>query len=141
MESLSALDRALFLLINKEWASSWADSFFPAITDLHKSPWFALPFCAGLLALLIYRYQVKNGSILFGAFAIVFCFLFLSCARLINPLFERFRPPQAGLDLVLRCPEYGGASFPSTHASNMFCACVFLAIFFPKARWFLIAAA
>lgn len=135
------LDRSLFLMINKEWASTWADAVFPHVTDLHKVPWLALPFCAGLLALFIYMFRAKLGLILFASFGFAVGFSDAITARLVKPLVGRIRPPEAGLDLVLRCPQYGGASFPSNHASNMFCACVFLSVFFPKARWPLLAIA
>ncbi len=141
MEPLISLDRALFLKMNNEWTGSWADSFFPGITDLHKSLWFALPFCAGLLALFIYGYSFKKGVMAFFAFLLTVGVSDAFGSRLVKPLFMRDRPPLTGLDLVLRCPHYGGTSFPSNHASNMFCACVFLSILFPKARWFLILVA
>lgn len=141
MESVLSLDRTLFLLINKEWASSWADVVFPNITDLHKTAWFWIPFCAGLLALFLSVFKKKQGLILFAAFAVTVGISDAFSSKLVKPLFERLRPTEAGLDMVLRCPHYGGASFPSTHASNMFCAALFLSFFFPKARWPLIGLA
>lgn len=135
MESFIALDRALFMKVNHDWVAAWADWFFPHITDLHKSPWFSIPFCAGLLALFIYGYGRRIGLWVFGSFALSLGLSDLIGSRLVKPMFQRLRPPEAGLDLILRCPEYGGSSFPSNHATNMFCAFAFLSFLFPRMSW------
>lgn len=141
MEELISLDHALFFKVNQEWTSSWADAFFPNITDLHKTPLFALPFLAGLLALFVYAFRWKKGSILFGLYALVVGLNDMFVSQVLKASFERPRPPHTNLEVIVRCPEHGGASFPSNHASNMFCACVFLGFFFPRARWYLIGLA
>ena len=49
--------------------------------------------------------------------------------------FERSRPFNAGIDLIQRSGA-GGFSFPSNHSVNIFCAAFFLAVFFPRSRWY-----
>jgi undecaprenyl-diphosphatase len=56
------------------------------------------------------------------------------CGKLIKPIFQRERPPVAGLDVILRSPHYGGYSFPSNHAANMFCLLGFVGYYFPRMR-------
>lgn len=132
MDTLLALDHSLFLLINRDWTSSWADVFFPAITDLHRIPWIAIPAIAGLLAFMIHRFGKKAGLLLFSWFVVTVGISDLFGARVVKPFFGRLRPDDAGVEAILRAAHHGGASFVSNHASNAFCATVFLSILFPR---------
>ena len=60
------------------------------------------------------------------------------CGKVLKFYFERARPPVAGLEAIMRAPHYGGYSFPSNHAANMFCFAVFVSFYFPKLRWVLL---
>lgn len=136
MNSLQDLDKWLLLKINLDWAHPWLDLFFTSITDYHKTQSFYYVFLPGFLFLLVYLKRKSS--------ALILLFLFLSLGtsdyfggKILKPYFERFRPPVAGIDVVLRAPHFGGYSFPSNHAINIFCAATFLGFCFPRAKYFL----
>lgn len=141
MEYLLDFDRFLFHKINQEWTSSWADAFFPTITDLNRVPWVMVPLFIGLLVLMIYSFR-ERGRALFVIFLFSLGVTDVLGGQLIKPLFARSRPEQSGLDVVVRGIHHSSYGFTSNHAANIFCAVVFLSFFFPKARWplFLLAA-
>lgn len=140
MESLIAFDRFLFLKINHDWTHPWLDVFFPAITDLHKNPWLFIPVILGILGYFYFRFT-KLGLVSFLVLTTTLAISDFVGAKVVKPYFGRARPPEAGLDVVLRSPHYGGLSFTSNHAANIFCAAVFLSILFPKGRWLFIGIA
>lgn len=127
------LDRSLFILINSKWTAPWADQFFPFITDLHKSPLFAFIVVPLLIALFIWRRGTKKGLI-------IFTFLILSVAAsdgfgnwALKKTVQRLRPGDtAGLEVTART-AYGGFSFVSNHATNMFCFASYTSAIFPPA--------
>lgn len=57
-------------------------------------------------------------------------------SQLIKKLVQRPRPFDSLPEAIQRCPA-GGYSFVSNHAMNIFTICTFLALVFPRARWFL----
>ena len=120
MNSLILLDHQLFEKINRVWTSDWADVFFPAITDVNKSPWF-IALAVVVLGLWIWRKGMPAAK-----WTVV---LVLSLAmsdlvayRLVKPLVHRERPPQAGVPIIVRGYKHTGNSFPSNHATNIFAA-------------------
>jgi undecaprenyl-diphosphatase len=133
MQELLNLDHSLFHLINGNWTHPALDWFFSNWTDLHKTSFFLFVVVPVLLA-AIYRFRKWEGL------------LFLLCALLatgisdwlfgkwMKPFFGRLRPPVAGLETILRAPHYGGYSFPSNHAANMFCLAAFAGFYFPRLR-------
>lgn len=134
MNYLIELDKDLLLMINKSWTNGFFDTFFPLITDLHHTSTFKFIFVpAFILFLLVYR---KFSGIIFvlGLIAALGINDFLG-GKIIKPFFERPRPPVAGIEVILRAPHFGGFSFTSNHASNMFCAAVFITAFYPRLRW------
>ncbi len=141
MDFLYELDKSLLLKINREWTAPWADAFFPAITDLHKSPWFFVCLVPLILGLFIWKYK-KSGVALF-----VVLLLALGSSDLIgNQLFKktvaRARPGDTTLStvLIIRSP-YGGYSFTSNHAANMFCLAKYMSEFIPQATLIVYSAA
>lgn len=134
MENLLDFDRFLFHKINQEWTSSWADAFFPTITDLNRVPWVMVPLFVGLLVLMVYSFR-ERGRALFVIFLISLGVTDVLGGQLIKPLFARARPEQSGLDVLVRGIHHSSYGFTSNHAANIFCATVFLSFFFPRARW------
>ena len=58
-----SLDKQLFVLINSRWTATWADHFFPFITDLHKTSVFKLLVVPVILALFVWRRGTKKGVV------------------------------------------------------------------------------
>jgi undecaprenyl-diphosphatase len=132
-ETLISYDYSLFQMINSEWTSDWANHFFPFITDLHKTVyfnWFVIPLVLGLY---IWRRGLKKGLVLF-----LFCLLSVGLSDgignyALKKQIQRLRPGDTiGLEVQVRAP-YGGYSFVSNHASNMFAFASFNAFIFPPA--------
>lgn len=131
---LFSFDQKVLLWINKDLSNPFFDWLFPAITDLHKTFGFKFLFLPVFVLLILFRFR-KVGFIF-----LIFLLLALSTTdfiggQVIKPFFERLRPPAAGIDVILRAPHYGGFSFISNHASNIFCAAIFISSFFKKWRW------
>ncbi len=130
---LLGLDATLFLSVNRDWASSLTDIFFPFLTDLHKRPVFLAIALPGLMAIFyFYRRATCGLTFFFLIFATAFSDFFGS--QFIKKLVQRPRPFDTIPETIQRCPA-GGFSFISNHAMNIFTFCTFLALVFPKARW------
>ncbi|GIL17513.1 MAG: phosphatase PAP2 family protein [Oligoflexia bacterium] len=138
MNYLIDLDKELLLLINKSWTNGFFDLFFPLITDLHHTNAFKYIFVPGLILFFVV-YRKWNGAIFLGGLVSSLALNDFIGGKLIKPFFERPRPPVAGIEVILRAPHFGGFSFTSNHASNMFCAAVFVTAFFPRMRWIMFA--
>ena len=140
LEYLVNLDKHLFILINSHWTAPWADSFFPFITDLHKTIQFKVIMIPLLLALFIWRRGLKKGIMifLFAVAALGISDGFSNYA--IKKTVQRPRPadtmmdPQFQSQVQVRAP-FGGYSFVSNHAVNIFCIVTFLSIIFPVSRF------
>jgi undecaprenyl-diphosphatase len=126
-------DQALLLLLNKSWTHPFLDLLFPAITDLHKNEYFKLIFLPALLVFFLWKTKRQGLIFLFFGIAVVGTNDFI-CGKIIKPLAGRLRPTEIGIDVILRSPAYGGLSFPSNHAANMFCFAAFAGVFYPKMR-------
>ncbi len=123
------LDRALLYLINTLGSTQWLDIFFPTITDLHKSPYFAMIVIPLFLGLFIAKYRRHGVWIFFG---LILC-LGLSdfTGNQIKKSVQRSRPGDtAGVQVIVRAP-YGGFSFVSNHATNMFALATYATYFVP----------
>lgn len=127
------LDKKLFVLINSKWTAPWADQFFPAITDLHKTFYFKAIVVPLIILLFMWRRGIKNGLIIF-----LFCISAVLAADGIGnygfkKTVQRPRPGDTvGLHVQARS-GYGGYSFVSNHAVNMFTFASFIAVVFPAA--------
>lgn len=125
------LDKRLFILINSQWTAPWADTFFPNITDLYKAPSFKFIVLPLMIGLFTWRRGLKKGLTIF-----LFCLLSVLISDGIgNYAFkkqvQRPRPAQTeGLAVQVRAP-FGGYSFVSNHATNMFSFAAFTAAIFP----------
>jgi len=133
IETLVAWDHTVFHYINTVWTHPALDWFFSNWTDLHKTPVFRFGILPVILLIVFWRYRWKGlAAIPFVAIAVGFNDGF--CGKILKAYFERARPPLVGIEAIVRAPHYGGYSFPSNHASNMFCLAVFVGIYFPRAR-------
>lgn len=130
------MDLSLFFWINSSLSNLYFDAFFPFITDLHKNIYFKSVVIPLLLVLLFQKYS-KKGFLIF-----LFCAVNLSTIDLVgNHAFkqtiQRLRPgDNPSVEAVLRAP-YGGYSFISNHAANIFGFALFMGYFLRKFRYLL----
>ncbi len=138
MQQLLNFDHWLFSLINQSWTHPALDFFFVNWTDFHKTPYFLFAVLPLTLVLSIWACR-WNGFlfVVFTAAVIGLCDGFFG--KIVKPLVGRLRPPLAGLqiEVIVRAPHFGGSSFPSIHAANMFCLATFVSFYFPRLRWVL----
>ena len=134
LDRLENIDRATLIIINRDLSSSAFDLFFPWMTDLHKNIFFSGIFIPLVILLTIYVHKKRGALLVLGLVVTIAIDDFIG-GKVIKPLFARPRPTLAGLDLILRAPEYGGYSFTSNHSANMFCLATFVAFFFPKSSY------
>ena len=123
-------DHTLLYFINTFGSNQWLDIFFPAITDLHKSPYFAFIVVPFFLCLFIWKYRKYGLWIFLG---LIFC-LGLSdfLGGQIKKNVQRSRPGDTfGVEVIIRAP-YGGYSFVSNHATNMFSLATYSSFFIPQ---------
>lgn len=125
LEFFQSWDTTILLWINRTATHPALDFLLPAITDLHKSEWLVVPL---LLYFALRQWWDKQwtGIYLLLAFAAAMGIIDALGGQVIKPFFERARPDVAGIDVILRSPHFGGYSFVSNHALNMFCAAGFL---------------
>ncbi len=133
LDYIISLDKSLFVLINSHWTAAWADSFFPFITDLHKTSFFKSVLVPLILMIFMWRRGVKKGLIIF-----FFCLLSVGASDgfgnwALKKNVQRPRPGDTqNLEVRVLSP-YGGYSFVSNHATNMFSFASFTAVIFPPA--------
>lgn len=129
------LDQQIFLFVNRTTANPLFDVFFPWWTDFQKSSWFLFLVLPTILLWLFTKTRMKGVLVLVSAVVVASFADFLS-GDLVKPVFERARPFRSDIaDLViLRGPEQGGFSFPSSHAVDAFALAMFIGAFYPKAR-------
>lgn len=136
MNWILELDLSLFYWINTTLSNSVFDAFFPFITDLHKNFYFASTVYPVILFLLYRKYAMK------GFLVFIFCALSLSTIDVIGNYgfkknIQRLRPgDNSSIQSIVRSP-YGGFSFVSNHAANIFGFALFLGFFLSYLRPFL----
>ncbi len=129
IDFLTAFDHELLFLINKSWTHPWLDAFFPWITDLHKNHTTILLALITLSLCALLYYKKSKSWIYFIGVVISMAITDFTGGKIIKPYFERLRPPEMNLDVIMRAPQYGGYSFISNHSANMFCLAVFIFMF------------
>lgn len=133
IEYLSNLDTQLLLFINRDLQNSLFDLIFPFVTDLHKNR--VLQIALTLVWLISLKWSRRAFFMGCGLFIALAVSDFLGSQ--IKDFFIRPRPDIAGVPVTLRSPHFGGGSFPSNHALNMFCLYHYISYFYPKARIYL----
>jgi undecaprenyl-diphosphatase len=127
------IDKQLFILINSSWSTGWGDLFFPLITDVHKTMAFKLLVVPALLSSFVWSRGLKKGLMIFA-----FCAVSIMVSDgvgnfMFKKTIQRPRPAQTeGLQVQVRSP-FGGYSFVSNHATNMFNFAAFTSAIFPVA--------
>jgi undecaprenyl-diphosphatase len=130
LNTILAIDTFLLMKINQAWTGEWADQFFPAVTDLHKSKYF-FSIAVPLIFLLFYRKYAKKAFVLFFSLLICLGFNDFLSTHTTKNVFERARPAKSSkVTFVVqeRSPS-SGFSFVSNHSSNMFCFALFCSYF------------
>lgn len=128
-------------------------SFFRSFTDLGKSGWILIPTGAVAIALYAYRrreYRLRLAAAAGLAMQIV-AFVFVAvggtslASSLIKNILGRARPKffetMGPIEFQPFAFDYDFASFPSGHATTICALGATLAILWPRARFFLMAAA
>lgn len=133
LDYIIGLDKSLFILVNSQWTAAWADQFFPFITDLHKTPFFKNVLVPLILLIFIWRRGLKKGLLIF-----LFCLMSIGASDgfgnwALKKTVQRPRPPHTeGLQVQVRAP-FGGFSFVSNHATNMYTFASYTSAIFPPA--------
>lgn len=133
MDFLYELDKGLLLTINRHWAHPWLDAFFPAITDLHKSPSFFWIVAPLVLSALTWKYR-KPGFMIFFVLLLALGTADLVGNHAFKKTVARVRPGDSLKEMVIVRSPYGGYSFTSNHAANMFCFAKYVSEFLPQSR-------
>lgn len=133
---LLGIDIELFRLINAVFINGVFDVILSAVTSSRN--WMPI-FIVGLVSLLW-----KGGTK--GRTCVLLLLVSVSItdpvnSRILKPLVDRQRPSHALVGARVLVPDNGGASFPSTHAANMFAAAYILSFFYSQRRilWIAIA--
>lgn len=133
MNWIITVDQSLFLWINTGMTNALFDVFFPFITDLNKSRYFAFVVIP-LFCMLLFRKYSKRGFLIF-----LFCLLSLGTIDLVGnhvfkKSFERMRPFENSAHVTIQRSPAAGFSFVSNHSANMFGFAMFMGFFLPALR-------
>lgn len=133
-------DENVLLWVNQNLGSPWGDWFFPLITDLHKTWGFQFVFAPVLISLAIYRWR-RWGLLLVATIIVALATTDFIGGKILKPAFDRPRPNEAGIEVQLKAPHFGGKSFPSNHAANMFLLATIFTLVFRRGGWAFFATA
>lgn len=136
MEYLYGLDVGLFHWLNAVLIHPFADIVMAAVTSSRN--WMPV-FVLGLV-FLSWKGGAKGRLCVF-ALVVTVCVSDPVNSRIIKPAFSRVRPSHALIDARVIVPDNGGASFPSSHAANMFAAAFLLSRFYARRTllWYAVA--
>jgi membrane-associated phospholipid phosphatase len=130
LDSLIALDTALFRFVNITLANPVFDAVMPFVTN--GEHWV---IAAVLMAAVLLHAERGRGVWIAVGVAVVFAACDQTSAHLLKPIVARLRPCHVveGANLLVGCSN--AYSFPSAHAANSMGMAVFLTYVFPKWRW------
>jgi len=143
LELIKTFDTTLFYKINQDWKNGVFDLCMPVISDIN---YILIPI-AFFWLLLILKKNVKTRTIALVIFAVIATSDIVS-ARVVKPFFQRPRPYNVmpGVNYYKQAWRVTPAkvaatnstnySMPSSHATNIFAAAVYLSWFFPGFAWF-----
>jgi undecaprenyl-diphosphatase len=123
-------DHFVFAKINQDWVSSYANKYFPIITDFQKSPYFLYMLLPIFIVLVLANMRMKGLKFLLTLAIAVAC-SDLVTFRVVKQFVARPRPAHAGMKVILRVPDSASPSFPSSHAANIFAAAGIISFVFP----------
>lgn len=131
LELLQKADEAILLWVHQGWRTPWGDRFFPWITE---SDHFVIPLAIAWLALLVFG--GRHGRVLGLVLALTLLATDQISSQLIKPWVGRTRPCFAVEGVTALLPQVRSASFPSSHATNIFgAATVFILGGRPRWVW------
>ncbi|HOD65756.1 MAG TPA: phosphatase PAP2 family protein [candidate division Zixibacteria bacterium] len=136
LETLNAVDRALFLFVNMTLANPVTDLLMPVVTS---DVLLRVGYGAAMVILLLRGDARVRRVVLFSAAALVLTDQLSSAV--LKPLIARPRPCQALTDIHLLVACGGGKAMPSSHAANAFGQAALFALAAPRWRWLLLALA
>lgn len=125
LTELVLFDHSLFVRINSEWTSEFADWLFPLVTDLHKN-WIFVTVMIIAGGVWIWRERAFAAKWVLAIIASV-SLSDMIAYRVVKANIDRERPPASGVPCVVRGVTNTGHSFPSNHSSNMFAAAMTVA--------------
>lgn len=127
------MDLGLFHFINSSLSNNYFDIFFPFITDLHKSIYFMITVYPLVLFAFLWKFK-KKGLLIFLFFILTLGTTDLVGNWVFKKQFQRARPgDNTSIQVHVRSP-YGGYSFVSNHAANMFAFALAMSFLFPVGR-------
>ncbi len=128
MDAIIGIDRAIFYLVHTRLTSGFLDLFMPFITS--KSNFTVVMIILWVGGLIVGKWKSRQALILL-LFVVAFSD-FLS-SSIFKELFQRVRPCVAldNVHILVGCS--GSFSFPSSHATNIFAAMVWLSLHYRKA--------
>jgi undecaprenyl-diphosphatase len=132
MNALVALDREIFLLVNRAWTHPVLDAVMIGVTDFDL---WRVPLIVLLFALLARGRTETRVAILFAVLAVALTDQLVSSG--IKSVIHRARPFEVIAE-ARKLVDAHDQSFPSAHAANTFAAGVFLALRFRRMRPILI---
>lgn len=124
LDTLLALDRHLFFLVNGQWHAPWLDMLLAFM----RNPYFWAPLYLFLLTFMPFNFEWKGWWWLLF-FAGTFALTDAVCGNVLKEMFVRYRPcndplmVHATRSLV---PCAGRHCFPSNHAANHFALGMFM---------------
>ena len=129
LESLQALDRAIFLTLNG-MHTPYLDSFMYIFTS--KLVW--IPLYASILYVLYRNMNIRMVIFTTLMFALLIVIADQTCSSILRPIFERPRPSRnpeiADLVHIVNGKRGGMYGFPSCHAANTFALACFVMLLF-----------
>lgn len=134
LTALVLFDQNVFTFLNNAFSNQLLNYFFVTITD---GTFWIIPGLAA--AALFYANQKNKALIIIGLALITVAISDPVSSHIIKPLVARHRPCHPdflipGTHMLLGFKT--SASFPSSHAANMFAQAMLLTFFYPK-RWFI----
>lgn len=133
LEWLIVLDRTLFVVLNTAFANPVLDFVFINGTEAR---FWIIP---GLVAAFFYiRNRRKEALLILGLALLTVAVTDPLSARVIKPLFHRYRPCHPDFFVEggrFLCGMRRSFSFPSVHSVNIFAQAALLASFYPRRAW------
>ncbi len=131
LEVLQKIDEAVLLWVHQGWRTPWGDRFFPWITE---SEHFVIPLAVAWVGLLVFG--GRYGRVLALILALTLLATDQISSQVIKPWVGRIRPCFAVEGVTALLPQVRSASFPSSHATNIFgAATVFIMGGRPRWVW------
>lgn len=127
METLYALDVALFRAVNDQTGIAFVDAFFIFLTKFNQSWWIA-----ALATVFILIRRKREGLTVLLLCIVAIAIADQTASHLFKPLIERTRPcfELANVHLLINQPR--SFSFASSHAANTAAVATMLFFFFAK---------